>query len=95
MKLLTTQLLKSFEKIGRQENTTDPMVIAKFFDPTGSWTWFATEYDPSTKMFFGLVHGIEKEWGPFGLEELENLTLPLGLGIERDIYFDACRASEL
>ena len=95
MKLLTTQLLKSFEKIGRQENTTDPMVVAKFFDPTGSWTWFATEYDPSTKMFFGLVHGIEKEWGPFGLEELENLTLPLGLGIERDIYFDACRASEL
>ena len=95
MKLLTTQLLKSFEKIGRQENTTDPMVIAKFFDPTGSWTWFATEYDPSTKMFFGLVHGIEKEWGPFGLEELENLTLPLGLGIERDMYFDACRASEL
>ena len=95
MKLLTKQLLKSFEKIGRQENTTDPMVVAKFFDPTGSWTWFATEYDPSTKMFFGLVHGIEKEWGPFGLEELENLTLPLGLGIERDIYFDACRASEL
>ena len=95
MKLLTTQLLKSFEKIGRQENTTDPMVVAKFFDPTGSWTWFATEYDPSTKMFFGLVHGIEKEWGPFGLEELENLTLPLGLGIERDMYFDACRASEL
>ena len=95
MKLLTTQLLKSFEKIGRQESTPDPMVIAKFFDPIGSWTWFATEYDPSTKMFFGLVHGIEKEWGPFGLEELENLTLPLGLGIERDIYFDACRASEL
>jgi hypothetical protein len=95
MKLLTKQLLKSFEKIGRQENTTDPMVVAKFFDPTGSWTWFATEYDPSTKMFFGLVHGIEKEWGLFGLEELENLTLPFGLGIERYIYFDACRASEL
>jgi hypothetical protein len=95
MKLLTTQLLKSFDKIGRQENTTDPMVVAKFFDPTGSWTWFATEYDPSTKMFFGLVHGIEKEWGPFGLEELETLALPLGLGIERDMYFDACRASEL
>ena len=95
MKLLTTQLLKSFDKIGRQENTTDPMVVAKFFDPTGSWTWFATEYDPSTKMFFGLVHGIEKEWGPFGLEELESITRPFGLGIERDIYFDACRASEL
>ncbi|EKD87200.1 MAG: hypothetical protein ACD_37C00013G0002 [uncultured bacterium] len=90
MQLLTKELVKRFAKIGRQETVIDPIVVAKFFNPTGAGTWYATEYDPKTKIFFGFVSifGDENdEWGYFSLEELESYKGPLGLGIERDLYF--------
>ena len=87
MKLLTKEIEDKFKSIGSQENLDDPVIVAKFFDPTGSWTWYATEYNPEDKIFFGLVHGHEKEWGYFSLEELESFKGLLGLGIERDLHF--------
>ena len=48
MKPLTQQLLRRFAKIGRQEQVKDPTVVAKFFNPTGAGTWYATEYDPES-----------------------------------------------
>ncbi len=95
MKLLTKEIEKRFEKIGSQEEVSDPIVVAKFFDPTGSWTWFATEYDPADKTFFGMVHGFEKELGRFSLEELESVVGRFGLGIERDINFQEKKLSEI
>ena len=98
MKLLTDELIKRFEKVGRQEEIKDPVVIAKFFNPTGAGTWFATEYDPQSKNFFGYVSIFgdwNDEWGYFSLEELESLKGPFGLGIERDIYFKERRISEV
>jgi len=91
MKLLTQELFKRFEKAGRQEEITDPVVIAKFFNPVGAGTWYATEYNPNERMFFGYVSIFgdwNDEWGPFSLDELESYRGPFGLGIERDIYFD-------
>jgi hypothetical protein len=87
MKLLTKEIEERFKKTGSQENIEDPEIVAKFFNPTGSWTWYATEYDHNTKTFFGLVDGYEKEWGYFSLEELESVKGSFGLGIERDRYF--------
>ena len=87
MQLLTKEIETKFKKIGSQEKIEDPQIIAKFFDPVGSWTWYATEYDQDTKTFFGLVHGWDKELGYFSLEELESVKGPLGLGIERDIHY--------
>jgi len=87
MQLLTKEILDRFKKIGSQENADDPEIVVKFFDPTGSWTWYATEYDPKNKTFFGLVDGHEKEWGYFSLEELESVKGLFGLGIERDRHF--------
>jgi len=90
MKLLTIELIKNFERVGRQEEKEDPMVIAKFFNPTGAGTWYATEYEPESKMFFGYVSIFgdwNDEWGYFSLEELESIRGHFVLGIERDIYF--------
>ena len=87
MKLLTKEIEERFKKIGSQENIKDPQIVVKFFDPTGSWTWFATEYDQDTTTFFGLVDGHYKEFGDFSLEELESVKGAFGLGIERDRYF--------
>ncbi len=90
MKLLSQELLKRFEEIGNQESIKDPIVVAKFFNPTGAGTWYATEYNPEDKTFFGYVSIFGDdcdEWGYFSLPELESIKGRLGLGIERDLYF--------
>ena len=63
------------------------MATLKFFTPDASWTWYAVEYDPVDKLFFGLVCGFEKELGYFSLDELKSIRGLLGLRIERDIFF--------
>src|SRR2546428_12727191 len=98
MQLLTQELLERFQKVGRQEEEKDPLVIAKFFNAGGAGTWYATEYDPEAKIFFGFVSifGDEcDEWGSFSLEELESFRGQFGLGIERDRFFQPKRASAI
>ena len=88
MKFLTKALERKFEKIGSQEHLgDDAVVIAKFFTPWTNWTWYATEYDPEERMFFGLVKGHEAELGYFIRDELEDLRGPVGLRIERDLHW--------
>ena len=98
MKLLTKELQTRFAKLGRQEDSADPIVVAKFFNPSGAGTWYATEYDPENKIFFGYVSIFgdwNDEWGSFSLDELESYQGKLGLGIERDLYFDEKKISEV
>ena len=74
------------------------LIIAKFFNPTGAGTWYATEYDPDNRTFFGYVSIFgdwNDEWGYFSLDELENYKGRFGLGIERDLHFDNRRASQV
>lgn len=99
MKLLTKELETRFKAVGSQQESEDPTVIAKFFSPVGAATWLATEYEPETKTFFGFagLFGLktpEAEWGYFSLEELESLTLPMGLKVERDLYTSEKKLSE-
>ena len=95
MNLLTKDLLKRFEEIGSQEQDENPIVIAKFFNPTGLGTWYATEYNPETKIFYGYANIFKGEWGEFSLEELENFMGPLSIGIERDLYFPETRFKDI
>lgn len=97
MKLLTKQLEQRFEQVGSQEKSSDPLILAKFFNPTGAGTWYATEYDPATRSFYGYVSLFgdwNDEWGYFSLDELEAYRGKFGLGIERDLYFDEQKASQ-
>lgn len=87
MKLITKEIEKRFQEIGSQQNELDPVVIIKFFNPVGAGTWYATEYDKTNNICFGFVTGLGfDEWGSFSIDELEDLILPLGLSIERDMY---------
>ena len=98
MKLLTKTLEKRFAQVGSQSEEKDPLIIAKFFNPTGAGTWYATEYDPDRRVFFGYVSIFgdwNDEWGSFSLEELESYRGPFGLGIERDLHFGEKRASQV
>jgi hypothetical protein len=58
----------------------------KFFTPDSNWSWFVSEFD-GEDILFGLVSGFEVELGYFSLRELENVKGPLGVPIERDLYF--------
>jgi hypothetical protein len=96
--LMTKQLEKRFAQVGSQEEIKDPLVIAKFFNPTGAGTWYATEYDPESRTFFGYVTIFgdwNDEWGYFSLEELESIRGAFGLGIERDLHFEEKPISEV
>ena len=96
MKLLTKELEQRFSKIGSQDALDEnAIVVAKFFTPSSNWTWYATEYDPESGNFFGLVDGFEVELGYFALAELESVVGPLGLGIERDLYWTEMTIAEV
>ena len=97
MKLITKELEKRFKEVGSQDGDKDPIVIAKFFNPTGAGTWYATEYDPENRIFFGYVSifgDYNDEWGDFSLDELQNFPGRFGLGIERDLHCGEKRISE-
>lgn len=98
MKLLTKEIIAKFPKLNATENKKpeDIEIIAKFFDPCGSWTWYATEMQKEGDdfIFFGFVRGFENELGNFSLKELESVKGPLGLGIERDLHFGKRMLSE-
>ena len=87
MKLLTQKIRKKLPPLYSQEDKGGKAIVyVKFFNPSGSWTWYATEFD-GEDTFFGLVEGFEKELGYFSLKELESVRGHLGLKIERDLYF--------
>ena len=87
MELMTKELKAQFPKLGATEKVPvkEKAVIAKYFNPSSSWTWYAVEFD-GKDTFFGLVDGFELEWGNFSLSELKSVEGPFGLGIERDLY---------
>lgn len=96
MRLMSKELEKRFAQVGSQESLRDPVIVAKFFNPAGAGTWYATEYDPKEKMFFGFVSIFgdwNDEWGYFSLAELESCESPFGTGIERDLYWTERKAS--
>ncbi|UOY05020.1 DUF2958 domain-containing protein [Muricauda sp. SCSIO 64092] len=81
MKLITEELKQRFAEVGDQSEDENPLVIAKFFDPMGSATWYATEYYPETNICFGYVSGLVPEnplcdeWGTFSIDELESVRI--------------------
>lgn len=95
MKMLTKEDLARLPAYGSQAENEDPTIQVKFFQPWGGWTWYAYEYDPVDRIFFGYVVGLENEIGSFSLDELESLKGPMGLRIERDRHFTPCPLSEV
>lgn len=85
--LLTEQIKRKLPHLYECEKQgLNAVAQVKFFTPDSNWTWYATEYD-GEDVFFGLVVGHETELGYFSLSELLSVRGPLGLPIERDLYF--------
>ena len=87
MKLLTEEIRRKLPPLRSQEaQGGDAIAHVKFFTPDSSWTWYVTEFDGEDALF-GLVDGHEKELGYFSLSELQSVRGPMGLAIERDLYW--------
>lgn len=75
--LMTDEMLERVPELYAQEDVAlaDKQVHAAYIIPFRSnWTWYMTEYDRESKDAFGLVLGIEPEWGYFNLDELKELN---------------------
>lgn len=96
MKLMTKVITKKAQKQFSQGSDMNQMVVAKFFWPCGSWTWYLMNQDPNDHDYlWGIVKGHEVEMGSFSLSELSNYRGSFGLGIERDLYFTPKPAKEI
>ena len=100
MKLFTKEILKRLPKLGTTSelSMSEVTVQAKLFNPMGAHTWYLIEYDPESKIahaFCNLGDPQMAEIGDVSITELEELRLPLGLGIERDIHFEPRNLKEI
>jgi hypothetical protein len=97
MKLLTKEIKEAAAKqYPKGSSMEDQMVVAKFFNPVGAWTWYLMNVDPSDPDYaWGIVKGFEVEMGSWSMNELQSLKLLGGLGIERDISFRPIPATEV
>lgn len=99
MKLLTQaqrqQLLDNGRRQAAVKGTPDEIdfpPVVKLFNPCGAGTWLLTELDPDDETIaWGLCDlGMGfPEFGTVSLAELAEYRGRLGLGIERDLYFEA------
>jgi hypothetical protein len=99
MKLLTSDQRAKLLENGRRQATVkgtsheiDFSPVAKLFNPCGAATWLLTEIDPDDKtVAWGLCDlGMGfPEFGTVSLTELAEYRGRFGLGIERDLHFEA------
>jgi hypothetical protein len=78
MTLLTKDIEKKIPTLYCTEEiaTQDKTIVCKFFALGSGWTWYVIEGERQENgdyLFFGLVNGLEKEWGYFTLHELESI----------------------
>ena len=97
MKLITKEIRTKLEaNAATSENAhlmpdvhIDHRPVVKLFNPAGAATWLLTEIEGD--IAFGLCDlGMgSPELGSVSITELEAVQGPLGIGIERDMYFTA------
>lgn len=96
MKLMTKAIEKTAQAQYPRGSDLDQLIVAKFFDPTGSWSWYLMNQDPEDPDYlWGIVKGFEVEMGSFSLSELSTFKGRFGLGIERDLHFRPMPAREV
>lgn len=97
MKLITKEIEKKFENFplySQNGKGLNAEVLVKFFNPTGVGTWYITEankLEDGDYEMFGYCHLGDDENAEFGnvlLSDLEDIKLPYGLKIERDMYLE-------
>lgn len=98
MQLITEEDMKTLLENGRivaANPNHDPYPVVKLFTPDADATWLISEADPDEPdILFGLCDfGLGfPELGTVRLSEIAAIRGPIGLPVERDIYFRADRS---
>ena len=96
MKLLPKEIREKLPPLGAQDGKGGKAVAyVKLFTPDSGWYWHILEGQPILDEqgrevdfeFFAWVQGQEREFGYVYLSELETARGPMGLPIERDLYW--------
>lgn len=93
MELITNEIKKQLPSLYAQEQVADPICFFKLFTPDSDWTWYITEgseqEDGDWMLFCKVISPMmpEGELGYVMLNELERIRGPLGLAVERDLYW--------
>ncbi len=96
MELLTKEISAKLQEQYPMGSDIDQMVVVKFFNPCGSWSWYVMNQDPEDPDYlWGIVDGFAVEMGSFSLSELQSFKGNFGIGIERDLYFTPIPAREV
>lgn len=98
MKLITKSIENAISKYplySQDGKGKDAKVICKFF--LQGFTWYVLEGEKrgDDYLFFGIVDGIDREYGYFTLSQLMGARGAFGLGVERDKYFKPATVGEL
>ena len=93
--LMTEEIREQLPDLGEnEEKGLEALARVKYFTPDSNWTWYVSEFD-GEDLFFGMVIGFEIELGYFSLRELQQTRGPMGLNIERDLYYEPKPLREL
>ena len=93
--LMTDEIRQKLPELyANEEIGLDAIAPVKYFTPDSNWTWYASEFD-GKDIFFGLVSGFEVELGLFSLSELQSMSGPMRLPIERDLHYQPQTLREL
>ena len=98
--LLPKEVLDKIPPLYTYEETSanDIVIQVKYFLVSFTWLVAECEVQGDDVMFYGYVinHTTPEfsEWGSFTLRQLMEVKLPGGLGVERDLYFDAVKFGE-
>ncbi len=91
MTLLTKENLQDLPALYSQEDKSNKeiKIRVKFFLPGTACYWYATEYRPEEKLFFGYCEVLPGggELGYFTLADLESVKNRFGVKVERDRHF--------
>lgn len=98
MKILTKEVLAAFAKQGDTSSmkTEDIRIVLKLFNPCGAGTWYLYDREDEDVYwcFANLGDSECAECGTVSLSELTGMRFPpLGLPIERDMYFEPLKHS--
>lgn len=73
----------------------DKVIVAKWFSPYSNFTWYAVEFEPTTRNIFCYVQSDFSEWGYSNLDEMQAVTVFNGVpGVERDTSWEPITVRE-
>ena len=87
---MTKEIKEKAQKQFDEGSDMEQKVVAKYFG--GNWTWYLMNMGEDEDYCWGIVDGWAVEMGSWLMSDLQ---LPLGMKIERDLYFEPMKASEV